>query len=250
MSKVYREDASEVAFLVGGIGTGTYSVGARGQLKDFEWFNRHGKDTFIPYNFFSMYMKEEGKKPQMRVLESRIQPPFSRSHGYLWGEYAGLPHFQSSEFKAEYPFARIRLTDKKIPLEVKMETFNPFIPLDDKNSGIPAGVIRYKITNLTDHTVDVAVCGSLTNVAGVSHFEPELWQTIRYDDLGVNEYRDDGEIRGLYYYCTKLDSNHLHFGNLALTTKDKNVTYKRAWLNLENWDAFEISGMTLNRTEL
>lgn len=135
MSRVYREDASQVAFPVGGIGTGTYSVGARGQLTDFEWFNRPGKGNRIPYTFFAMYMKEEGREPQARVLESRLSAPHTRSHGYQVGDCAGLPRFASSEFQAEYPFARIRLRDEKVPLEVEMETFNPFIPLDDEKIG-------------------------------------------------------------------------------------------------------------------
>lgn len=238
MSRVYREDASQVAFPVGGIGTGTYSVGARGQFMDFEWFNRPGKGNRIPYTFFAMYMKEEGREPQARVLEARLSPPYTRSHGYQVGDCAGLPRFETSEFQAEYPFARIRLRDEKVPLEVEMETFNPFIPLDDENSGIPGGVIRYRIANPTDHAAEVAVCGSVTNVAGVSAFERERWESLEWDDCGETQYRDDGEIRGLYCYCTKLSSRHLHFGNHSLTTSDRNVTYKENWLNRGNWDGF------------
>lgn len=236
MTRIYKDDASEVAFLVGGIGTGTYSVGARGQLKDFEWFNRPGKGNRVPYTFFALYMKEEGMDPRAQVLEAAIHPPYTRSHGFRVEECAGLPHFESSEFEAEYPFARIRLKDSRVPLQVEMETFNPFIPLDDKNSGIPAGVIRYKITNPTDHPIEVAVCGSMTNVAGASGFEREIWENLYCDDWGENEYRDDGELRGLYYYCKELDSRHLHYGNLSLITGDPNVSYKRNWLNRGNWD--------------
>lgn len=236
MGRVYKGDASELAFLVGGIGTGTYSVGARGQLKDFEWFNRPGKGNRVPYTFFALYMKEEGCDARAQVLESVFRPPYSGSHGYHVEECAGLPHFESSEFEAEYPFARVKLMDSRIPLQIEMETFNPFIPLDDKNSGIPAGVIRYKVKNLTDHPIEAAVCGSLTNVAGVSKFEREIWESLVCDDWGENEYRDDGNIRGLYCYCKELDPRHLHYGNLSLTTADKDVTYKRNWLNRGNWD--------------
>lgn len=236
MARSYKGDASEVAFLVGGIGTGTYSVGARGQLKDFEWFNRPGKGNKIPYSFFSLYMNAEGKGSQALVLESKLSPPHSKSHGYAVGECAGLPRFAHSQFQAQYPFAAIKLWDERVPLEVEMETFNPFIPLDDKNSGIPAGVIRYRITNPTGYPIKAAVCGSMTNVAGVRRFERECWESLQYDDWGENEYRDDGGQRGLYFRCRDLDPRHLHYGNVALTTKDRNVTYKRNWLNRGNWD--------------
>lgn len=236
MRKTYQSDASEVAFLIGGIGTGTYSVGARGQLQDFEWFNRPGKGNKIPYSFFSLYVKENGKEPTARVLEARLLPPYSKSHGYNVGDCAGLPRFSQGTFSAQYPFAKVMLQDENVPVEVEMESFNPFIPLDDRNSGIPAGVIRYTVTNRSNGPVEAAVCGSMTNVAGVSLFQREIWESLEFDDYGENEYRDDGNIRGLYFHCKNLDSRHLHYGNLCLVTKDKDVSYKKKWLDRGNWD--------------
>lgn len=48
----YKEDAREAAFLLGGIGTGNVSLGARGDLRDWEIFNAPGKGTYFPYTFF------------------------------------------------------------------------------------------------------------------------------------------------------------------------------------------------------
>ena len=39
----FPNDATEAAFLLGGIGTGNVSVGARGELSDWEIFNSPGK---------------------------------------------------------------------------------------------------------------------------------------------------------------------------------------------------------------
>lgn len=236
MAKRYKSDASETAFLVGGIGTGTFSVGARGELKDFEWFNRPGKGNQIPYTFFALYLKEEGEEPKAMVLEAQRKPPFTKSHGYGVGECAGLPKFEEGEFEGEYPFARVYLKDRRIPLAVKMEAFNPFIPLDDKNSGIPAGVIRYRMTNLTERPLEAAVAGSITNVAGVRTFEREMWESLEFDDYGENEYREDESLRGLYFSCKNLGERHLHYGNLCLAARETDVTYKRNWLDRGNWD--------------
>jgi len=41
--RTYSNDAREAAFLLGGIGTGNISLGARGELRDWEIFNRPGK---------------------------------------------------------------------------------------------------------------------------------------------------------------------------------------------------------------
>src|ERR1041385_6382359 len=91
----------EVAFTLGGIGTGTVSLGGRGELRDWELFNRPGKGHDLPYTFFAIWVQEQGEagakggkrgqpeetgkaeevgkmgKAVARVLERRLQPPFT-----------------------------------------------------------------------------------------------------------------------------------------------------------------------------
>src|SRR5918994_2587067 len=89
----YPDACSEVAFLLGGIGTGNVSVGARGQLRDWEIFGTAGKGNFIPNTFFAIRTHAPGTEPQARVLESRLRPPFSKARGFVDHEVAGLPRF-------------------------------------------------------------------------------------------------------------------------------------------------------------
>lgn len=72
----YKGDASVAKFLLGGLGTGNISVGPRGELRDWEIFNWPGKGQFVPFSFFAIWTKEEGKEPVSRILESKICPPF------------------------------------------------------------------------------------------------------------------------------------------------------------------------------
>ncbi|MDD4892230.1 MAG: GH116 family glycosyl-hydrolase, partial [Phycisphaerae bacterium] len=65
----------EVAFPLGGIGTGTISLGGRGNLRDWEIFNSPGKGNDIPA-LFALWCKPAGGKPVARVLEGEPQPPF------------------------------------------------------------------------------------------------------------------------------------------------------------------------------
>src|SRR5512135_1031754 len=97
----------EVAFPLGGIGTGTVSLGGRGQLRDWEIFNRPGKGKDLPYTFFAIYAEEEGKPGVARVLERRIQPPYSSGFGLSTGRVSGLPRLSEAVFRGEYPFAGI-----------------------------------------------------------------------------------------------------------------------------------------------
>ncbi|MCK7525685.1 MAG: GH116 family glycosyl-hydrolase [Ignavibacteriales bacterium] len=59
---------NEVAFPLGGIGTGTISLGGRGNLRDWEIFNRPGKGVHMPFSFFALYFEGAGRK-LVRVLE-------------------------------------------------------------------------------------------------------------------------------------------------------------------------------------
>ena len=65
----YKGDAGVAKFLLGGIGTGNISVGARGELRDWEIFNWPGKGQFVPFSFFAIRTREEGKvKSGIQVL--------------------------------------------------------------------------------------------------------------------------------------------------------------------------------------
>jgi non-lysosomal glucosylceramidase len=53
----------EIAFPLGGIGIGTVSLGGRGQLRDWEIFNRPGKGVTLPYTFFAISVQAQGAEP-------------------------------------------------------------------------------------------------------------------------------------------------------------------------------------------
>ncbi|MDM7919835.1 MAG: GH116 family glycosyl-hydrolase, partial [Methanosarcina sp.] len=96
---VYRgEQLREIAFPLGGIGTGTISLGGRGNLRDWEIFNRPGKGINFPFTFFALYMESDDKKFS-RVLEGQIMPPYSAGFGYRREEVPGLPRFRTALFR-------------------------------------------------------------------------------------------------------------------------------------------------------
>src|SRR4051795_6295298 len=90
------EDAPVAAFPLGGIGSGNVSLGARGELRDWEIFNGPGKGNTLPFTFFALRVAAEGGVPVTKVLESRLQPPYDRPNGYEPGDLAGLPRMQRS----------------------------------------------------------------------------------------------------------------------------------------------------------
>ena len=87
----------EIAFPLGGIGTGTISIGGRGNLRDWEIFNRPGKGVNLPFSFFAIHFKQEGKSPVVRVLEGPLSPPFRENfgHGARREFVPGLPQLEA-----------------------------------------------------------------------------------------------------------------------------------------------------------
>jgi len=231
---------TEIAFPLGGSGTGTVSLGGRGNLRDWEIFNRPGKGVSLPFTFFALFCRPEGEKPVVRVLEGRLQPPFTGEDGVHRAQAPGLPRMEKTRFVGEYPFAAVEMEDRQLPLKVTLEAFNPFLPLNVEESGIPAVVLRYRLKNLSAKRVQVTVAGSLFNpvgfdgegkIAGVDH--AKLGQN-------VNQIRRGGALNGLFLTSRKTDPQSAAHGNLALTTPWKDITFLSHWVRGEWFDDLQI----------
>jgi len=243
----FKGDAKEAKFLLGGIGTGNVSVGARGQLCDWEIFNWPGKGNFLPFSFFAIWAKQKGKEPVTKILESKIRPSFNKSHGFLNGELAGLPRLDESYLTGGQPFVWVDFEDKELPVKVQMEAFTPFIPLNADDSGIPGAIIRYKVKNPTNKTVDVSVVGSLANAVGYDGYD--VFNNLKLVDKVQNEYRTGKSAEGLYYTAVNLPEDHFKYGSMALLTTNDNIIKRTQWLEGEwtdnaqdFWDDFSDDG--------
>jgi non-lysosomal glucosylceramidase len=231
----FSGEAREVAFPLGGIGTGNVSIGARGELRDWEIWNRSAKGQRMPYGFFSVAVKR-GFNVETRVLESRLTPPFTESHGFHPSTAAGLPRFKSSSLRGEYPFCWVDLKDPEMPITVNLEAYTPLIPHEPEDSGIPCAVLTYTIKNICSEPVEVTVVGSLTNLVGYTGVDQ--FGALKPEGLGgnINEFREEPGVRGLYLWSQKYKQADVLHGSLALVTTNPSITSKRHWLRSGWWD--------------
>lgn len=235
--KSYPPEASQAAFLLGGIGTGTISLGARGNLHDWEIFNNPARGNDIPNSFFAIRVQREGETPEARVLEAAFRPPYTQRSGYPSGKAGGLPRFRTSALRGEYPFAWVTFTDEAFPVSVELEAFTPFIPLNADESGIPVAILRYKVKNTGGKSADVLVAGSLANISGFNGFD--AYGNMQTDGMSQNEYRDEKACRGLFLNNSALQPHLLNYGNAALLTRDKNATARPCWHTTGGWDGLQ-----------
>jgi non-lysosomal glucosylceramidase len=239
--------AGQAAFLLGGLGTGNVSVGSRGELRDWELFNKPDKGNDLGYSFFAIWAKRENTEPVARILEARIPPPYNAPRGFNSEKMAGIPRLEGSSLRGEYPFVWVDFHDRRLPVKVSLEAFTPFIPLNADESGIPGAVIRYVVRNPNNSPVDVTVVGSLVNAVGFDGFD--VYGNIQFLKRNSNEYRETNSLRGIYYTSPELEPEHLLSGSLALATREASVTHKATWLEgswydgaQDFWDDFRADG--------
>jgi uncharacterized protein (DUF608 family) len=238
---------TRVAMPIGGIGTGTISIGGRGHLRDFELVNKPAKGYAPPNTFFALYAKTQANGQTMaRALEGPVDLiDFEGSSGSPIRNH-GLPRFRQCNFAAAYPLAQVLLADPDIPLHVRIEAWNPMEPADTDGSGIPTAVLRFVLINPTEAPIDASVCGTLENFIGWDGDSGKV-------NKNANDFRKvDGDrlrLRGLFMHSTGLDRNHPAWGTLALATTHGDVTHRTTWAEkswgdtlLDFWDDFSADG--------
>ena len=261
-----REHLYRIALPLGGIGTGTVSLGGRGELRDWEIMNVPAKNysTVTTGNnapFFAIYAKPQNREASATLLAG---PLYAQEYLHYEGrpvDHHGLPRFAEASFDAAYPFGQVRLSDKELPVKVVVKAFNPLVPGDAEASGLPVAVLAYEVTNTTGRPVEVAVCGSMRNFIGKdgSRFRTD-WKGD-YIPTGVknnrNKYLERNGIKGIYLYSDGVDRNDPAWGTVALTTQARgDVTYRTSskadnWNNgiLNFWDDFSADGLLTERSE-
>jgi uncharacterized protein (DUF608 family) len=171
-----------------------------------------------------------------RVLERRSQAPYTGGFGIPTARVAGLPRLAEATFRGAYPFAEIEFHDETLPLQVSLEAWNPFIPLNADDSGLPVAVFRWTLTNPGPAAVEAVVAFSLYNAAGYDG--QAALGNRRHPLFGANrnEFVENGAGRGLRLTTTKYAPDHPQFGSLALLTPWADVTFAERWERAGWWD--------------
>ena len=179
-----------IAFPLGGIGAGSVSLGGWGQLRDWEIRNHPAKGTTIPNAFFAVRVKDGKKPPRVKTLQGPAGGNvIGGGHSAPTAAGEGLPHFRECAFRGEYPIAQIVLADEDFPITAKLTAFNPFISLNDRDSGLPVAVMMYEITNIGKKKIEVSVLGNLTNTVNGERV------AVRLANLDLGDTRLNKRVR-------------------------------------------------------
>ena len=151
---VYAASESQTLGMpVSGIATGQMYLRNDGTLGLWHIFNRH---IFTGYGLecYRTYRPD-------RAVESGFAVAFDGDGGRTVKPLN--QDFGTVEFAGEYPIGLVRYRADGVPVEVEMEAFSPFIPLNAKDSALPATVFHITLKNTSDTARKVSVLGWLEN---------------------------------------------------------------------------------------
>ncbi len=239
-----------ISFPLGGVAAGSLGLGGRGQLRDWEIFNRPNKGFSPNYAFPAIWVQAGNGPPSAHVLESRILPPYEGESGLGWENAPGLTRLQGATFTGEYPLAHIDFKDPGLPVGISLDAFSPFIPHQPDDSGLPVAILRYKVVNSGSVAAKVGIVFSIDNP--VLNGTTGMFASGGDQESRVNEYRSGSGLAGLLMTNPGLPQDDPSRGSFllaALTESGNRLTYWRGWPNgswwnspLLFWDAFTRSG--------
>ncbi len=226
-----------LSFPLGGVGAGSIGLGGRGELREWWIFNRPDKGNSPQYAFPSIWVQAGNQAPVARVLEARILPPYEGSSGLGSANVPGLPRLASATFTGAFPLAHIDFEDSNLPVNVSLEAFTPFIPLEPDDSGLPVAVLRYHVSNPGPLKATVSIAFSIDNPVGKE-------RTEGVDFTGAygraNEHRSGKGLDGLLMKNPFLPASHPLAGTFALAALGAGtgkLTYLRGWPSARWWES-------------
>ncbi len=241
-----REKTSQISFPLGGIGTGCIGLAGNGRLIDWEIFNRPNKGSVNGFSHFAVRVENDTEVLDARILHGDLPAPYQGDlnaapfSSFGWGprrEYlTGLPHFRDVAFRGEFPMAQLTFQDDTFPGQVSLEAFNPFIPTNADDSGLPAAFFEISITNPTPAAQIYTVVGVLTNPLPAPNRN-----TVAAVDGGT----------ALHLGCAGLETTDARWGELLLATDaaqddDVEVSWQQYWFRGAWFDNLEVYWNDLN----
>jgi uncharacterized protein (DUF608 family) len=235
------ENATQVAMPLGGIGAGSICLNGYGGLQDFAIRTRP-ETTALPEGFTSdspeaafavLHIKGtasvtkmiEGPFPAFKIFDQGLQ-----GQGLRRGGFEGFPRFAKCTFRGEYPFGEAQLTDPSLPIEVVLLGWNPLIPLDDKNSGIPCVILEYTLRNRSASPVEYEFSYHLSHLA--PGCQPEQAASV------------NTVIPGKGVFLHNEEAAHAEsFGSAALTVLGADPKIKGMWLRSPGWEFDSLSAL-------
>ncbi|MDD5019993.1 MAG: GH116 family glycosyl hydrolase [Candidatus Omnitrophica bacterium] len=215
---------------LGGLGAGKMEIMPNGGLDHFTFLNSLHRPVVSSdpssrkgiLGFHFALFAATKKKKVSRILETQVPP-----------DYSGV---SSIVFDGRYPFARLQYRDEELPVRCELEAFSPLVPQDEKKSGTPAAIFRFKVTNPTRVTAAVSLMACGRNIIGD-------WAVGRF-----NQVADTPDILSLNFFNKKTQGQDPLAGEMSLglvKSRKLTCTYLGEWNMQSRPFVFDKNGFSL-----
>lgn len=148
-----------IDFPVGALGGSVIRMNGKAEREWWHIFNnfeeRVGSGK-VPNSFFAI-RTEQGNSTVVKALQTSAVGSFKA--------------MKSLDFQGEFPFGWYDFEDNELPVKVSLEAYSFLIPMDMKNSAVPAAIFRYTIKNTTTSQVQVSLLASQQNAVGFTGYD-------------------------------------------------------------------------------
>ncbi|MDR3689164.1 MAG: GH116 family glycosyl hydrolase [Fimbriimonas sp.] len=149
------EALDAIGMPVGGIATGQLYLCGDGTLGCWELFNHHEYQNEGPYSY------------ALRPIPKLAQFGFKvNAGGKTW--QLDKSSFHQIQFNGTYPVGTVVYQDPSCPFEAKLIAYSPFIPLNAKDSALPATIFEVSVQNKSSEALDVDLAAFLENACSRS----------------------------------------------------------------------------------
>jgi non-lysosomal glucosylceramidase len=162
---------------LGGIGTGNFEIGSDGQFTSWQLFNTL-RDGYVPFHF--------------AVRAGSVHKLLQTTGGPDW------PRVREIEMTGDYPIATLRFGDPDLPVEIELEAFSPFAPLDSRFSSMPAACCIFRLRNKRRQKQKISLGAFLQNPVGYEALVKNSGTVNPCFGSNLNEVIREGEAAGLF----------------------------------------------------
>jgi len=217
---------------LGGLGTGSVEIRDDGRFHDWEICNNNlwsGNPAHKPPEMwsedacFAVRVKQEGAKhPVVRLLydDDKRSEAISLKHDYCRiYNFPFLWNIERIAYRGRHPFADLAYTDSRLPLDIRLRAFSPFIPHNAKDSALPLAFFAFTVKNTGTIPCETSLMFSLRNFTGYDRQEQRLRNNVAKDDASV----------GIFMTADGMDPSDRTFGSVMASALDPDATWVTAW---------------------
>ncbi|WP_316835415.1 GH116 family glycosyl-hydrolase [Pedobacter nutrimenti] len=174
-----RNELKYIGMPVGGLHAGTVYVGGDGRLWLWQIYNEsfEGVHEGIDPKVVNWNDGTSLRKIRPRDGSAYVEPAIANNRRVLEQGFAvkisyegktiikelNEDHWDEVSFQGSYPVATITYSSKGFPLEIQLNVYSPFIPLEAEKSALPATVLRVGVVNTSKKPIDISLLGWMEN---------------------------------------------------------------------------------------